>query len=154
MGFLGTADAAGPPADTNWNVTAGFEEWRTRLLPVVNVAKTVSLTQTRTFNWEITKQASIDGGTTWVDSASVDLFNGQSQDYLWKITYTKSAGTISSPHISGTITITNPTGGAIIGSSIDAVINSVSDVLPAGTAPAAAAASSARHSPFQLKAKT
>jgi hypothetical protein len=152
-GFLGTTDATGTPADTNWNVTAGFEEWRTRLLPVVNVSKTVALTQTRTFDWTIVKEVSIDGGTTWVDSASVDLFNGQSKDYLWRITYTKSAGTISNPHISGTITITNPTGGVVISSSIDAIINSVSDVLPAGTAPSTAAVSCGVSFPHTLKAQ-
>lgn len=129
-GFLGTATADGITA--NWNVTAGFEEWRTRLLPVANVTKTAVASATRTFDWTLTKQVSIDGGATWQDADSVDLFNGQSQSYEWRLSWTKSAGVLSNAQVSGTIAITNPTGGSVISSSIDAVINSVADTLTLG----------------------
>jgi hypothetical protein len=151
-GNLGVSNAGGTTATENWNVTGGFEEWRTRLLPVVNVAKTVNLTRTRTFNWDLTKQVSTDGGATWVDAATVNLFNGQSQNYLWRLVATKDAGTISNPQISGTITITNPTGGTVISTGIDAVINSVSDVLPVGNTPAPTV-TCPQTFPFTLKAQ-
>jgi hypothetical protein len=131
-GNLGVSTAGGTTTEQNYNVTGGFEEWRTRLLPVVNVAKTVTLTRTRTFDWTLTKQVSIDNGATWQSADSVNLFNGQSQDYKWKLTWTKDAGTISNPQISGSITVTNPTGGTVISTGIDAVVNSVTDTLVMG----------------------
>ena len=132
-GFLGISNADGETTTQNYNVTSGFEEWRTRLLPVVNVTKTAVPSATRTFDWTLVKEISIDGGTTWQDAATANLFLGQSQDYLWRLTWTKSAGTLSNAQVTGTITIHNPTGpGEVIAKPIDAVINSVTDVLTLG----------------------
>jgi hypothetical protein len=121
-----------PPTleDRDWDVTAGFEEWRTRFLPVVNVEKTANPSLTRSYDWTLDKQVSIDDGATWVDDDSVDLFVGDSQDYLWRLVADRSNGTDSSQQVSGTITITNPTGpGGVITEPITATIKSLSDVL-------------------------
>ncbi|HWQ27723.1 MAG TPA: hypothetical protein VNN12_01720 [Dehalococcoidia bacterium] len=109
----------------NWNVTSGFEEWRTELVPVVNVTKTAVTSVTRNFNWTVDKKVKVDGDC--VDTATVDLFLEESQTAEWCITATRDAGTITTPTLSGTITITNPTGGGVISASIPATITSIVD---------------------------
>jgi hypothetical protein len=125
----GYADTGADPVTgtQNWNVTAGFEEWRTELLPVVNVEKTAAVSYTITYDWTLEKQVSIDGGATWVDAASVDLFVGDGQDYLWRLVATRLPGVVSEQVIAGEITITNPTGGAVIADDIPATITSIVD---------------------------
>ncbi|HEY6018171.1 MAG TPA: hypothetical protein VIU16_15405, partial [Gaiellaceae bacterium] len=109
----------------NYDVTAGFEEWRTRLAPVVNVAKTATPSFTRTYDWTVKKYVSLDN-TTWEDaSVALNLFNGQSSTVYWKITPTRSAGTDSGWSVGGNVTVTNPTGGTVIASSIPATITSL-----------------------------
>lgn len=113
----------------NYDVTAGFEEWRTRLAPVVNVAKTATPSFTRTYDWTVKKYVSLDN-STWQDaSVALNLFNGQSSTVYWKITPTRSAGTDSGWTVGGSVTVTNPTGGTVIASSIPATINSLTDVI-------------------------
>jgi hypothetical protein len=68
------------------------------------------------------KEVSIDGGTTWVDSASVTINVGQSQNYRWRLVATRLAGVDSNWQVNGTITINNP-------SPLAANNVSVSDVL-------------------------
>jgi len=113
----------------DWNVTAGFEEWRTRLLPVVDVDKTAVPTFDRDFDWTVTKTVSIDGGVTYVDAADVDLFVGDDVDVDWRIEIDKSDPIDGDHAVSGTITVTNPTGGDLIETDIDALIISVEDVI-------------------------
>ena len=108
---LGTCD---------WNVTAGFEEWRIRFLPVVNIDKTAVESFTRDHDWTVTKTVSDD---------DIDLFDGQSQQVTWTVTPTRDAGTDSAFKVSGSITITNPTGSSPIPTGIPAEIISVEDVL-------------------------
>ncbi len=109
---LGTCD---------WNVTAGFEEWRVRFLPVVNVEKTAQATYNRDYTWTIDKS---------VTPTSVNLFDGAPEaDVDWTITPHRSAAIDSDFAVSGTITITNPTGASPIPTKIDAVLKSVEDVL-------------------------
>lgn len=130
---MGGFDGAGSPPVTgkNWNVTAGFEEWRTRLLPVVNVTKTADTSYTQPYTWTVDKKVKVNG--TCVDAATVNLLKGDSQAADWCITPTRTAGTPTNPTVSGSITITNPTGGTVISHSIDAVISSVTDVINQGS---------------------
>ena len=121
----------------NWNVTAGFEEWRTRLLPAVDVEKTADPSFDRDFDWTVTKEVSLSASGPWSDSESVDLFDGQSDTVYWRINVTKSAPQDSGQSVSGTITIFNPTGGVIIEEDIDAEILSVEDVIDGVVGPVA-----------------
>lgn len=111
----------------NWNVTAGFEEWRTELIPVVNVTKTAAVSYTETFDWTLDKQVSTDGGATWHDADSVVLESGDSQNYLWRLVATRLPAVVSNQVISGTVTISNPTGGTVISDSIPATVTSIAD---------------------------
>ena len=69
-----------PSAATTTTSTAGFEEWRIRNLPVVNVSKTATPTFDRTYDWTVEKTA--------VDPETLNLFNGQSGDVTWSVTPT------------------------------------------------------------------
>ena len=114
----------------NYNVTGGFEEWRTQLAPVVNVAKTAVPSLTRTFPWTVKKYVSVDGGATYQDaSANLNLFNGDSANVKWKIDYTKGTPVDSNQTLTGSVTVTNPTGSGPIPTAISATVNSLSDVL-------------------------
>lgn len=114
----------------NYDVTAGFEEWQTRKLPVVNVQKTAVPSFTQTYPWTVKKYVSVDGGTTWVDgSTGLDLFNGQSANVKWKIDYTRGDPVASGEKVTGTVTVANPTGTSPFPFSLDATVSSVSDVL-------------------------
>jgi hypothetical protein len=73
----------------------------------LTVTKDADTSLTRTYDWTLVKEVSIDGGTTWVDSASVEINVGESQDYLWRLVATKSAGVDSDWAVEGEITITN-----------------------------------------------
>jgi hypothetical protein len=143
MGGLGTSTQGnGCSAGCNYNVTAGFEEWRTRLLPVVDVTKTVNASINTTFDWTVKKYVSdddtcqtgfIDAQTAAAaDALNIDLFNGQSDTVCWKIVSTRGDPQTSNGTISGNITISNPTGGTVISTSIDAVLNSVDDIVTQG----------------------
>jgi hypothetical protein len=118
--FYTKSGAAGTVGGHNYNVTAGFEEWRVRLLPVVNVTKTATPTFDRTFDWSVLKT---------VDPASLDLFNGQSGQVTWSVTPTRGAAQDSNWKVTGTITVTNPTGSGAIPTAISAVVNTVTDVI-------------------------
>ncbi|NIS83230.1 MAG: hypothetical protein GTO14_24190, partial [Anaerolineales bacterium] len=96
----------------DWDVSAGFEEWRTQLLPVVNIQKTAEVTYTRTYNWNLTKDFP---GEYWA-------FIGDEWAHDYEVFADLVDFTDTDRLISGTITITNPTGGDIIGDSIPAVI--------------------------------
>ena len=113
----------------DWNVTGGFEEWRTRLLPTVDVSKTADPAFDRTFDWTVAKEVSLDPAGPWSDSEEIDLFTGESNTVYWRINVTKSDPIDSGATVSGEITITNPTGGDIIETEIDAEIQSVEDVI-------------------------
>ena len=126
-----TDTGADPVSGTqNWNVTAGFEEWRTRLVPVVNVTKTANTSYTQPYDWTVDKKVKVSG--TCVDPATVNLFDGESHDAEWCVTPTRTLGTARDPIVSGTVTVTNPTGGAVIGESIDAVVTNLTDVITQG----------------------
>ena len=119
-GFLGTSLGDG----NDYNVTAGFEEWRIQLLPVVNVDKTVDISLDRSFPWDVTKSANVE---------AIDLFAGDTAQIDWTVTATAGAPVDSNLLVSGDIVITNPTGGdGPIPDDIDATITSVSDVLTLG----------------------
>jgi hypothetical protein len=102
----------------NYDVTAGFEEWRVQLLPVVNVAKTATPTFDRTFDWTVQKS---------VLPTSLNLFDGQSGDVTWSVTPTRGTAQDSNWKVTGTITVTNPTGSGAVPTAISATVNSVVD---------------------------
>lgn len=121
--------AEGVVGEIDWNVTAGFEEWRTSLLPVVHVAKTVTATYTDTAEWDIEKTA---------DPEVLDLLAGESDTTTYTIDVTRTGSSESELSLTGTITITNPTGGAVIGDNIPATILSVNDIVDLGAGDEAA----------------
>jgi hypothetical protein len=97
-----------PVAGTqNWNVTAGFEEWRTELIPVVNVTKTAAVSYTVTYDWTLVKEVSVspdcqtNPAATWEKAASVAIKVGDSQDYCWRLVATRGAGVPSQQVVSG-----------------------------------------------------
>ena len=106
----------------DWNTTAGFEEWRIELRPVVNVSKTATPSVTRRYPWTIAKEA--DG-----EPDHVDLFAGQSATINWTVTASAQAPVESDRAVSGTITLFNPTGGAAIQTAVPAEVANVTDVL-------------------------
>ncbi|MDH5504571.1 MAG: hypothetical protein OEY98_11175, partial [Acidimicrobiia bacterium] len=121
----------------NWNVTAGFEEWNTRLLPVVSVTKTANPSFTQSHVWTIEKLVAKGAGVTdsaaFADAQTLDMFTGDSEDVTWKVTVTKGAAQTSNVKVAGTVTVKNPTGpGQVIPVAIPATINSVTDVLNFG----------------------
>ena len=121
--------------DYNWNVTAGFEEWNTRLLPVVAVSKTADPAFTITYPWTIEKLVAegADALDGFEDVQTLDMFTGDSEDVTWQVSVTKGDGVTSGESVAGTVSILNPTGpGQIISDSIPATINSVNDVLSVG----------------------
>jgi len=143
--------ASGPVTGKNWDVTAGFEEWRTQLLPVVSVTKTAVTSYTQPYTWTVDKKVRVNG--TCVDPATVNLFKGDSQTADWCITPTRVAGTPSNPTVSGSITITNPTGGTVITEDIDAVISAKpTDVIDQGGAKTTATVTCPVTFPHTLKA--
>lgn len=90
---------------------SGFEEWKVKRYPFVEVEKTAVAEFTRTFGWTIDKS---------VDPDSWDLFEGDTGTSQYTVALTKDDGTDSDASVSGTITITNT-------SSVDAVVTSVTD---------------------------
>jgi hypothetical protein len=90
---------------------SGFEEWKVKRYPFVEVEKTAVAEFTRTFEWTIDKTVDPD---TW------DLFEGDTGTSEYTVSVDKDAGTDSDAAVSGTITITNT-------SEIEAVITSVTD---------------------------
>jgi hypothetical protein len=123
--FYAESGHAGTIGDRNYDVTAGFEEWRIQLLPVVNVEKTADVSLTRTFPWDVAKEA--DG-----EPDVINLFAGDTATIDWTVTATVGTPVDSDLLVSGTITITNPTGGDVIQDDIPATINSVTDILTQG----------------------
>jgi hypothetical protein len=120
--------SAGVPSgleSVDWDVTSGFEEWRTRLVPVVDVSKTAVTSFDRAYDWTVEKS---------VDPERLDLFDGDSETVDWTVTWTKSAPIDSNIQVSGTITILNPTGDESfpIHDPITARINGVGDVIDLG----------------------
>lgn len=123
MGHLGTGNFDGVTCTQNpcnWDVSAGFEEWRIRFLPVVNVSKTADVSFTRDYSWSVEKS---------VDPATLDLFDGDTADVTWSVTPTRDGYEDSDFTVSGTITVFNPTGADPIPKDIDAEILSIEDVL-------------------------
>ena len=126
----------------DFNVTSGFEEWRTRLLPVVAVSKTANTSFDRKFDWTVQKLVSTDDNcvagfldaNTAGTGLNIDLFNGQSDTVCWKIISDRGEAQDSNIQLTGTITIHNPTGSASepIQEDIPATINSVTDVVTQG----------------------
>ena len=100
--------------------------------------KTATPSYSQDYNWSVEKKVNIDGGDC-EDSATVGLFDGESQDAEWCIDGHPSLGAQSNQTVSGSITIYNPTGPAnkggsgVIPTAIDAVITSVSDVISSAT---------------------
>lgn len=111
---------AGTISGHNYNTSGGFEEWRVSLQPVVNVSKTATPSFSRTYDWSVAKS---------VDDTSVDLFTGDSQDVTWSVTPTRGPAQDSNWKVSGTITVTNPTGSSPIPTAIPATVNSVTDLI-------------------------
>lgn len=106
-------DFDGTPGTSTYDSDGGFEEWKVKRYPFLDVEKTATTTFTRTFGWTIEKSA---------DPATWDLFDGDTGTSDWTVAVTKDAGTDSAWAVSGTITIENP-------SEQDAVIASVTDVI-------------------------
>jgi hypothetical protein len=121
--FYVESGGAGTVNGNDYDTTGGFEEWRVALQPVVNVSKTVTASVERTYPWDVTKTANVD---------SIDLFAGDTASIDWSVTATASEPTDANLAISGTISITNPTGGEVISEPIPATINSVTDLLSQG----------------------
>ena len=119
--------------EQDWGVTAGFEEWSTELVPVVNVTKTADTSFDQDYDWTVDKKVKVDGECA--DDATVDLFNGESQDAEWCIEVTRTLGDQSNQTVSGEIEIYNPTGpvnqggSGIILDAIPAVVVDIDDVL-------------------------
>jgi len=111
--------------DADWDVSSGFEEWRTRFVPVVNVQKDANTSFELDYDWTVTKSA---------DPLQLHLFDGDSDSVEWTVEWIRDDGTASNVQVSGTITILNPTGSDEfpISEDIPAEINSVVDVLNAG----------------------
>ena len=146
-GFEGTnpPDALTGGLNKDFNVTSGFEEWRTRLLPVVAVSKNANTSFDRKFNWTVQKLVSTDDdcltgfndANTSGTGLNIDLFNGQSDTVCWQIISDRGLPQDSNIQLSGTITIVNPTGpGQPILDPIPATINSVSDIVSTNGVPA------------------
>lgn len=91
----------------------GFEEWAVRILPVVDVQKTVETSVTRTFTWDVTKSS---------DPSTLDLFSGDDGTTEYTVDVDRTGFTESDWSVSGQITITNP-------GDVDAVVLSVADTL-------------------------
>jgi uncharacterized protein (DUF2344 family) len=108
-------------ADYDWDVSAGFEEWRTQLTPVVHVTKTAETSLTRTWTWTINKEQD----DSWA------LFTGESGTSDFDVNV-DATSVDSNRLVTGTISIENPTGGTLISERIPAVINSVDDVITQG----------------------
>jgi hypothetical protein len=105
---------------TRWGATGGdyasdggFEEWKVKQYPFLQVTKTAVTSFTRTFNWEIAKSVTPD---TW------NLFTGDSGTSDYTVSVTKTGYTDSAWAVSGSITIHNPSEQA-------AVITSVADAI-------------------------
>jgi hypothetical protein len=123
MGYYADGDPV--EGDQDWNTNAGFEEWQIREAPVVNVDKTADTSYTQDYEWMVDKKVKVDG--TCEDSASVDLFTGESQDAEWCIDVTRTLGDQSDQTVFGTITIFNPTDSDVIPDDIEAEITSIED---------------------------
>ena len=80
----------------------------------LDVTKSAVPAFSRDYDWTVDKS---------VDPATIDLFNGQSDDVEWTVTWTKGAAEDFGYAVAGSITITNNHPGRA------AVINSVSDVI-------------------------
>ena len=106
----------GDPGDGDYKSDSGFEEWKVKPYPFVEVAKTADASFTRTFEWDIGKS---------VVPAAWNLFDGDSGTSDYTIELTKSAGVDSDIGVEGVITIDNT-------SELDAVIESVEDVVSGG----------------------
>ena len=117
-------ELGGNHAGKNWNTTAGFEEWRIELLPVVQVTKDVDISLDRTYPWDVAKSADVE---------SIDLFAGETATINWTVTATVGTPVDSNVSVTGEIDILNPTGaGFAISDAIDAVVTDVEDVLTLG----------------------
>jgi hypothetical protein len=103
----------GDPSDGAFKSDSGFEEWKVKRYPFLDVTKTAATTFTRTFEWTIDKSVTPD---SWA------IFDGDSGTSDYTVDLTKGAGTDSAWAVSGTITIENP-------SDQDATIVSVDDVV-------------------------
>jgi hypothetical protein len=103
----------GDPSDGDYKSDSGFEEWKVKRYPFLDVTKTAATTFTRTFEWTIDKSVTPD---SWA------IFDGDSGTSDYTVDLTKGAGTDSDWAVSGTITIENP-------SEQDATIVSVDDVV-------------------------
>jgi hypothetical protein len=109
----------GDPTGGDYSTDAGFNEWKVKRYPFLDVTKTANTTFTRTFEWTIDKS---------VTPATWDLFDGDTGTSDWTVDVMKNAGTDSDWAVSGTITIENP-------SDLDATIESVTDAI-SGVGPA------------------
>ena len=95
---------------------SGFEEWKVKRYPFVDVEKTAVAEFTRTFEWSIDKT---------VDPDEWDLFEGDTGTSEYTVAVTKDDGTDTDPAVSGTITITNT-------SELDAILTGVTDEISGG----------------------
>jgi hypothetical protein len=96
---------------TGYSSDGGFEEWKVKQYPFVEVSKTAIPTFTRTYAWDIDKS---------VDDTEIDIAEGGTATFNYTVEVSHDAGTDSGFGVSGTITIDNT-------SSDDAVITSVTD---------------------------
>jgi hypothetical protein len=76
----------------------GYEEWKVRTLPIVQVEKTADVIADMRWNWEVTK----------TPDASYDLFTGDQVVQQYDISVDKVDYTYENFRVQGTITITNP----------------------------------------------
>lgn len=102
--------------DDEYDSDGGFEEWKVKRYPFLEVSKTATTTFTRTFPWTIDKS---------VTPASWALFDGDSGTSDYTVALTKGTGVDSAWAVSGTITIENT-------SDQDAPISGVTDTLTGG----------------------
>ncbi|MBM3677301.1 MAG: hypothetical protein FJW96_05375 [Actinobacteria bacterium] len=89
----------------------------------LTVTKTATTALTKSYDWTVLKEVSIDNGVTWQAANTVNLFSGDTRNFKWKITYTRLAAVESGFGVSGKIKINNS-------SPLLADDVSVSDLLP------------------------
>lgn len=75
----------------------------------LSVSKTADEAFTTSYDWTLTKYVGLTSTGPWEDATkAVALFNGQNQNYYWKLEWTKGAPQNSGYTVNGTITVLNP----------------------------------------------
>ena len=117
-----TVNLSKPSNDSVYPNNDGFEEWATIKRPVVNVTKTATATATKNCTWGIDKS---------VDDTHIDIADGGTATFNYTVAVTHSCTDTVNP-VTGTITITNPATLPDGEKTVDATVNSVTDLFTPG----------------------